>query len=65
MLLCDLCRFQHKPYSHGVEFFGTPPSFTAHQPGLPGIRYSFLLVINFILLLKSVPFPEHLSAFSV
>jgi hypothetical protein len=26
------------------KFSDTPPRITAHQPGLPGIRYSFLLI---------------------
>ena len=45
-----LICFRHNPFSHGVEIFRYATSFTAHQPGLPGIRYSFLDKSNLVTL---------------
>ena len=42
-----VCSYTSRPVSKTgflatvLKFFGTSPLFTMHQPGLPGIRYSF------------------------
>lgn len=47
-----VCSYTSRPVSKTgfiatvLKFFGTSPPFTMHQPGLPGIRYSFPVEIS-------------------
>lgn len=42
------------------KFSDTPPRITAHQPGLPGIRYSFLVLFTFAKSISRILFPFRL-----